>query len=731
MRKYFLLALILLCSHVYSIEKNKTIYVSTKGNDDAAGTIKQPVKTLQKAAELIKSSVKENNYGKIEIILREGIYQIVETINLDSILDGNPNLKITFRASLYEEVRLIGGKTINTFKKVIDTQILNRLKETVRNNVYSADLKTLGIKDYGAPPHRFDVLYRGKFMQVSRYPNDGWLLISSVPQQGDSMYHKGDHKVILNGKWAGRHYGRIGYEDLRPDKWQESNDIWMHGYWVWDWKDDFQRIEKIDKENKEIHPAKPFHWYGYEKGQRYYYFNILEEMDQPGEWFFDKSSETLYIIPPNKIKTDDIMLSVLDKPMFRLSNVSNVSFINLIFECSKARAIDIIGGKNNLVAGCTIRNIGADTAIVIKGGENNGVKSCDIYDVGATGITINAGDKVTLSPAGNFAINNHITRFANKIRAFSAAIYLYGVGNIAANNKIHNAPFSGLQYYGNDHVMEYNEIYDISHEAGDVGGINTGADYTDMGIIIRHNLFHHLHGPGNGNCRAVYLDLPGSNATIYGNIFCHVDMGVFFNSGRDNRVENNIFINCHPSINNYDWPHKNYFYQGGAWKIWEKMMMYKYDQPPYSEKYPILKTYYDSTNGPIGRPVNNVYRYNISMGGAFMDLSEEIKLDEIIVENNLIADSVLLNLVKKWTIDIDPYAIPYTKTYTQDDKDFVDLLTKKGNIITKDEIKLIDMPNRNFNPKPDSPAYKLGFKNIPVEKIGLFKDEYRKILPKD
>jgi hypothetical protein len=288
-----------------------------------------------------------------------------------------------------------------------------------------------------------------------------------------------------------------------------------------------------------------------------------------------------------------------------------------------------------------------------------------------------------------------------------------------------------MQYYGNDHIMEYNEIYDISHEAGDVGGINTGADYTDMGIVIRYNYFHHIHGPGNGQCRAVYLDLPGSNAEIYGNIFNDLDMGIFFNSGRDNKVENNIFIKCKPSVNNYDWPHKNYFYKGGAWKIWEKMMQYKYDQPPYSEKYPVIKSYYDSSANGIGLPINNIYRYNISMGGSFMDLSEEIPLNKIVVENNLICDSVLLNLVKKWTIDIDPYAIPYTKIFTQNDKELVDILEKKNNIIMKGSPELVDPENGDFNPKPDSPAYKLGFKRIPVEKIGLYKDEYRKVLPNE
>lgn len=114
-----------------------------------------------------------------------------------------------------------------------------------------------------------------------------------------------------------------------------------------------------------------------------------------------------------------------------------------------------------------------------------------------------------------------------------------------------------------------------------------------------------------------------------------------------------------------------------------------------------------------------------------MDLSVEIPLNKIVVSNNLICDSILLNLVKKWTIDIDPYAIPYTKTYTQNDTDMVDTLEKLGNIIMKGDPGFVSLETANFNLKESSPAFKLGFKKIPIEKIGLYIDEYRKVLPKE
>ena len=44
--------------------------------------------------------------------------------------------------------------------------------------------------------------------------------------------------------------------------------------------------------------------------------------------------------------------------------------------------------------------------------------------------------------------------------------------------------------------------------------------------------------------------------------------------------------------------------------------------------------------------------------------------------------------------------------------------------------KFVDPANMNFQIADDSPAYKLGFKKIPFEKIGLYEDEFRKALPK-
>ena len=53
----------------------------------------------------------------------------------------------------------------------------------------------------------------------------------------------------------------------------------------------------------------------------------------------------------------------------------------------------------------------------------------------------------------------------------------------------------------------------------------------------------------------------------------------------------------------------------------------------------------------------------------------------------------------------------------------------KDNRIIDSDPGFVDPENENFQLRDDSPAYALGFKKIPIEKIGLYiNDEYRTVL---
>ncbi len=99
-----------------------------------------------------------------------------------------------------------------------------------------------------------------------------------------------------------------------------------------------------------------------------------------------------------------------------------------------------------------------------------------------------------LTPAGHYAENNHIHHYARWNRMYSPAISISGVGNRAAHNLIHDAPHQAIDFGGNDHVIEFNEIHDVCYESNDAGAIYSGRNWTMRGTVIRYNFMHHLSG---------------------------------------------------------------------------------------------------------------------------------------------------------------------------------------------------------------------------------------------
>ncbi|MCU0642745.1 MAG: right-handed parallel beta-helix repeat-containing protein, partial [bacterium] len=495
-----LFSLLLLISFCCSQTVQQEIfYVSLDGNDSWSGKLSEPngdhtdgpFAKLEQANAIIHDLQKSDaaNQKKITVQIRAGSYLFSESLKLES------QRHVTWQNFPGEKVAFIGAKPIAGFQLVTDRKILNRLDQASQDKIFVSDLKAQGITNYGEITRRggpgMELFFNGKRMTIARYPNEGWLKISDVPQTGTILFNKGlDREKRYDGVPVGRHYGRINYDGDRPARWSKENEIYVHGYWTWDWSDSYQKIQTIDLVKNEITIAEPHHHYGYTKNQRYYFLNILEELDQPGEWVLDRNSGLLYFYPPAAIPASEVFVSMLDQPMVILQNCKNVTLQGIQFEFSRGNGIVINGGSKNLIAGCTFRNLGAD-AVVINSGSENGITSCDIYDVSMGGIQLRGGDRKTLIPANNFAINNDIYDYSQWIRTGQLAINLLGVGNRIAHNVIHDAPHGAIYVQGNEHLLEFNEIYNVCYETGDAGAIHTGRNYTWRGNVYRYNYVHH------------------------------------------------------------------------------------------------------------------------------------------------------------------------------------------------------------------------------------------------
>jgi hypothetical protein len=652
------------------------VYVATTGNDANPGTPARPLRSLEAARSVLRQQRKQQQPPRATTVwIAGGTYYLARSFELDTGDSGDKAAPVVYRAVAGQQVRLVGGRRIppQAFRKVTAAEVLDRLEPSVRGHVVQADLKALGVSDFGevAPNgRRAELFFNDRPLTLARWPNEGFAKIVDVV--GGQPFN--EHGVL------GDKIGRFTYEGDRPARWTKEKDLWLQGYWCWDWADQYQQVASIDVPARTIALKPPYHSYGYRKGMRFYAVNALAELDVPGEWYLDRSSGLLYLWPPQSLEQANIVFSVVETPLVLLNDVADVVLRDLTIEATRGNGLEIRGGRENLVAGCTIRNTGGCGAI-IAGGQGHGIVACDIYQTGAGGISASGGDRKTLVPAGHVASNNHIHHYARLHRTYAAAIQLSGVGNRAANNLIHDAPHMAIGFGGNENVMERNEIYHVCQETGDVGVFYTGRDWTVRGNVIRHNYIHDVSGPGLYGAQGVYLDDAASGTLVFGNFICNTARAMLLGGGRDNVVENNLMVHCGDSIHfdnrGLNWMKDTVTPPDGIMP--KRLLEMPFREPPWSQRYPQLLTLLDDQPGA---PKHNTLRYNVICRCKPMQLAKEVTADGTVADN--------------LTLD--------------------------------DDAGFVDVAHGDFRLHRDSPVYRKlpQFRPIPFDAIGLQIDEYRR-----
>lgn len=665
------------------------LYVAPQGNDAWSGRLASPnakrtdgpFATPERARDAVRGLRQGGKSpGKVTVWVRGGTYYRDKPFELTAADGGTPTSPVAYCAYGTETPRWIGGKAIPGWQPVTDPAVRERLPQNSRAEVREVDLRKLGITDYGALTRRgfpastlppMELFYAEKVMTLARWPNDGWAKITSVPE--------------------GQNGGVFGYEGDRPAAWKDREDIWAYGYWTFDWADSFEKIAAIDTQKHTVRTVPPHGTFGYTAGKRFYFLNILEELDAPGEYYIDRAGGKLYFYPPSPAQsTSEAFVSTMTGPILSLNGVSNVTVSGLTFEGCRGDAVVFRGGSNNRIAGCLLRNIGQVAVRIGDGATDSGVQSCDIYGTGDGGIVLDGGDRKTLTSGRLFADNNEIHHTGRLRRTYTPAISPNGVGCRVSHNRIHDLPHTAIQGGGNDHITEYNEIYRVCQETGDAGAFYMGRDFSQRGNIVRFNHFHDLRAgnlsgqTGFTEVMGVYLDDCFSGVTVYGNLFVRAGRSAMIGGGRDNTIENNIFVDGSPAVHvdsrGKSWAAK-YFVDNGEWHIFENLARWNPTQPPYSVRYPQLVRLRE--DDPALAKGNRILR-NISVGGKWREMQD----------------------------GLDDKLVLFEENYVGTDPGFVD--AGKG----------------DYRLKADSPVWKLGFKPLPYGEMGLRKDSYRKTAPR-
>lgn len=691
------------------------VFVAPSGSDtDGKGSIEQPFASLERARDEIRKLKSEGKteHG-IQVNLRKGLYYRHETFTLTEEDSGiSEAFPIVYVAYKNEEVVFHGGVSIPVRKKseAIPTDILSRFQAGARDEIVEIDLQKEGISDYGKMrpvgfsrpfgPTWAELFVNGEPYELARWPNDSTVAMGKVIDSGS---------IPRDGDFSNRG-GVFHFDTDRPLSWQSHHDIWISGYFGYGWAEDALDLATIDTINRTF-KTKEASLYGFKSGQkfhRWHVYNVLEELDKPGEYYLDRESGKLYFYPIENVSS--IELSILEKPLVSLKGASNIHFDGIRFECSRGMGIYMERTQNNRIVNCTFKNLGIVGVSMGKGiepfkkmrhegsgepasekigsymqhlynnptfnreaGTNNGIINCTIFSTGAGGVHLSGGDRLTLEPGNNYVENCTIHDFNRIEKSYRAGIDISGVGNRISNCELYNAPSMAILLHGNDHIIEYNEIHHVCQEVHDQGAIYYGRDPSERGHLVKHNFFHHLNSIHATH--AVYHDDGAGGMEVYGNIFYKPgSRAVLIGGGHDNPYTNNIFIDAEIAIHvdnrNQNWS-KNIIEKGGIYE--QRLDGIKYNQPPYSTKYPNLANYWEDNPS---LPKRNPFSKNIFY-----------KVEKIVAGK------------KEW--------LPF----------------KDDNWITDQNPGFVNEEEMNFELKEDAKAFKEipAFEAIPFNKIGVQK----------
>ncbi len=698
-------------------EKEKVVpmgdfYVSTKGNDENDGTKEKPFLTIEKAIDAVRKTDKSGKTG-ITVCIEAGEYR-VSSLEFTKEDSGTADCPITY-CSYNGEVVLNGGVTIsqNDFVTVNDfPEISERLSPEAQQNVVVVDLTkepySLTKNDWGKiyaigsyhTAESYDGDYTGPLycelfvndirQNLARYPDNGFIHTEEVVKTGLGKESNGALTEVEN--WETIRNPETDIYRVNPElaeriaSWENHDDVWMFGFWKYDWADASSPMGYFNKETRELSP-KFVSLYGTKEDAPYYFFNVLEELSAQGEWYLDREKGLLCMWKPENFENAQIDLSITLNPIID-SQADYLVFNGITVKGTRGDGV-LITGNNNTVQNCLIKNVAGNALAMI--GYNNLAYNNEITRTGKGGIYLSGGDTVTLTPGNNKADNNYIHHWSEIYQTYQPAVTLEGVGNICSHNEMHDSPHEAITYRGNNHIVEYNNIHHVCLLSDDAGAIYSGRSWIWYGNVVRYNCIYNI-GSGDHNPDGIYLDDALSGQEIYGNLLVNIPRNsIHIGGGRDNIVTNNIIVNSGKNAIYFDERAREGALENGWFThahigtgdMWDALYNSPWQSKTWQEAFPQYKNLTDDINKS--------------------NTAEYIPNPACTIKDNLI--------VNQYKDIGDIY---------KSSKNFSDISDNAILLITKADEVFVDAESGNYVIRDIDELRKSapGFENIPIEKIG-------------
>lgn len=535
------------------------LMVATDGDDANAGTPDSPLKTLEKAKELLKESDTPAD-ETVTVWFREGTYLISETVSFTSEDRSN----VLYRSYPDEKVEFSGSKDISGFS------------ETTINGVraFVTDVPIESDDDY------FRSLFKGdKRLTRPEYPKEGTFKIAD-PAADEA----------IPSSWSPDFFTHSVAFYVHKDNimnFSNVNDVEVKVMHFW--CDEHMPIHSIDVSTGRIETTKPSAM-RLRVDDNYIFENVKEALLLPGEWYLDRTEQKLYYVPEEGDTVDNTVLQAgITEQLFTFEKAENVSFSGIdfintdwdhfdgvhmgkvfpsshplyenieygaahpqaAFETPAAILVSESTGIN--FTNCRFENISYTALKFEKATTDCAVTSCYFNEIGANAVFIHGDFVVPATTRSIDVVDCHIGNYGRIFNNAIGILLTHAEDCDLTNNEIHDGWYTGISVGWNwgyaDHPtnnirIKDNLIYNIGNGwLSDMGGIYTLGIQPDT--VISGNIIYNVgcdEGEYGYGGWGVYLDEGSSGITVENNLVYDCSSQLFHQHyGKDNIIRNNIF----------------------------------------------------------------------------------------------------------------------------------------------------------------------------------------------
>lgn len=490
----------------------QVIYVSTRGNDKWNGSEKKPVASLVRAQELARAYGRDTS---VEIVFEDGIYYLPGTVQFTGQDSKDYPATVTLRARHEGKAVISGGQQIR----------LDWKQEA--GNIYVAsvpagmDIDQLYVAGLRQPMARFPNAQPGKQRNVY----DTWVL---------------DHQAQPNPEM----------DPLQPERialWKNPEGGYVHAMHTALWGDMHWEIKGKNEDGtlqleggwQNNRPSGMHPLYRFVE-------NIKEELDVPGEWYYDRSESKLYYMPLPEIDLDEAKVEIVRlKHLIEFNGtkenpVRGIHLQGLTFKHTartfmenkeqllrsdwtmyRGGAIVFNGVEECSVENCEFDHLGGNTIFVNNYNRYLTVRGCYIHHSGANGIVFVGDPDMVRSPLFRYGNQNYETMdmtpgslgdnypqdcwvddclitMTGRDEKQTAPVQISMSQRIRVSHcSIYDVPRAGINInegtFGG-HVIEFCDVFNTVLETGDHGSFNSwGRDrfWTPDVVIISDQVALH------------------------------------------------------------------------------------------------------------------------------------------------------------------------------------------------------------------------------------------------